>query len=248
MKHLVVSIHDVSPLTQETTAQILDDLHALGVPHMSLLVVPDHHHRVHFLHQPDFCKWLTAQSHDGHEAVIHGYFHQRARRHGESSRSKFITRFYTADEGEFYDIDEVQARELVKKARYEFAQIGLHPSGFIAPAWLLSVAAERALHALGIDYTTRLATILDLKNSRTHRSQSLVWSVRSRWRRSVSLAWNASLFERLRTNPLMRVSIHPTDLQHAKIWLQVRTLISRALEERAPITYQNWIDIRRSAS
>lgn len=240
MKHLVVSIHDVSPLTQAATEKILGELRALGVTRTSLLVVPNHHHRAPFLQDPEFCAWLVAQNNLGHEIVLHGYFHQRVRRSRESLFAKITTQFYTADEGEFYDLDEAAARDLVQKTRREFAEIGLQPCGFIAPAWLLSVAAERALRSLGLIYTTRLATIFHLPTSRVHPSQSLVWSVRNDWRRRVSLRWNAFLNNRLHANPLLRVSIHPPDCAHAEIWAQIRALISAALAERTPTTYQDW--------
>src|SRR5207302_5500085 len=129
-----VSIHDVSPLTRAATARILDELRALGVARTSLLVVPNHHRRGHFLDDADFCSWLRGLSDGGHEIVIHGYFHQRARRESESAKAKWVTRVYTADEGEFFDIAADAARELFEKARAEFARIGLHPAGFIAPA------------------------------------------------------------------------------------------------------------------
>ncbi|MCX6977177.1 MAG: hypothetical protein NTX04_04390, partial [Verrucomicrobia bacterium] len=72
-------------------------------------------------------------------------------------------------------------------------------------------------------------------------SQSLVWSVRSPLRRSISLLWNAFLFRRLHSNPLLRISIHPVDRHHPKIWSQIRRLLSAALTRRHPKTYQSWL-------
>ena len=240
-KALVVSVHDVSPRTREACAVILAALAELGVPSCSLLVIPDHHHRGHFLADADFCAWLRVQAQRGHEVVMHGYFHERARRDEESARTKLTTRLYTADEGEFYDLDRESARTLVLKAREEFDQVGLAPTGFISPAWLLSREAEEALRELGVKYTTRLGSVLDLQSGATHRSQSLVWSVRSGWRRQVSRAWNAFLFRRLKTRRLLRVSIHPVDVEHAAIWKQIRELVARALAEREPLTYEAWL-------
>ncbi|MHA3775035.1 DUF2334 domain-containing protein [Verrucomicrobiota bacterium sgz303538] len=243
MRHrsLVVSIHDVSPHTARACSDIVAELEQLGVARTSLLVVPDHHHRGHFLRDPSFCEWLTQQVQKGHEAVIHGYYHQRTRRTDESVTAKLTTRVYTADEGEFFDLERSVAAELVAKAREEFRTLDLEPSGFIAPAWLLSDAAEQALRDLGIRYTTRLGSVLDLTKEQKTSSQSLVWSVRSGWRRVVSLAWNASLFRRLQTAPLLRISIHPVDLQHSAIWRQIVRLTSAALESREPHTYESWI-------
>ena len=238
---LVVSLHDVSPRTRPACERILAELAMLGVQVTSLLMIPDHHHRGHFLDDAAFCEWLRDQSRGEHEAIIHGYFHQRSRRDGETPMAKAMTRFYTADEGEFYDLDREAARSLVLRALGEFRGIGLDPRGFIAPAWLLGVEAEAALRDLEIEYTTRLGSVLDLRNGIAHRSQSLVWSVRSAWRRAMSRVWNAFLFQRLAANPLLRISIHPVDIEHPAIWRQIRALISRALADRKALTYRAWL-------
>jgi predicted deacetylase len=244
---LVVSLHDVSPHTRENCEQALTALERLGVKQCSLLVIPDHHHRGHFLADPAFCEWLKAQADHGHEIVIHGYYHLRERRLGASAVQKLTTQFYTADEGEFYDLDRPTAAALVQAARADFQKLGLTPSGFIAPAWLLSREAEAALRDCGCDYTTRLGSVLDLPHARLHPSQSLVWSVRSAWRRKLSLAWNALLFRKLAANPLLRISIHPFDGKHRAIWTQISALIAWALSERTPLTYQNWLNMNRAS-
>jgi predicted deacetylase len=239
---LVVSLHDVSPHTRPACERIIMGLRALGSKAFSLLVIPNHHCRGHFLEDPAFCEWLKTQVQRGNEIVTHGYFHQRARRAGESTLQKLMTRVYTADEGEFYDLDGQGARDLVGRANAEFAQLGVAPRGFIAPAWLLGSKAEGALREMKIEYTTRLGSVIDLRTNTTHRSQSLVWSARSAGRRLTSIAWNALLFARLHSNPLLRISIHPMDIEHTAIWRQIRACVSRALATRVPMTYGRWID------
>ena len=242
---LVLSLHDVSPQTRSECAEILAELAGLGVKKCSLLVIPDHHRRGHFLADAECAAWLRAQADAGHELVMHGYHHQRARRDGESARAKLTTRIYTADEGEFFDLDRAAATALVEKARGDFRQLGVEPAGFIAPAWLLSAEAEAALCELGCAYTTRLGSVVDLQSGRVFHSQSLVWSVRSAWRRQASRVWNALLFRRLAANPLLRISIHPVDLRHPQIWRQIRELITRALADREPLTYHEWLTRQR---
>jgi uncharacterized protein len=238
---LVVSVHDVSPFTLQPAQAILGEMRRLGADRCSLLVVPDHHQRGNFLEDKSFCDWLLAQSREGHEIVIHGYYHRRGRKDNESAFQKLLTRAYTADEGEFYDIDEDLALRLVTRAQQEFASLGLHPRGFIAPAWLLSEGGEQALRKAGIQYTTRLGNVLNLRDGIKHDSASMVYSVRNSWRRALSLPWNASLFRRLKSNPLLRVSIHPPDPGHAKIWRQIAGCVALALEDRAPMTYWDWV-------
>ncbi len=246
-RSLVVSLHDVSPHTRADCTAILAELAALGVPRCSLLVVPDHHRGGHFLADVECVAWLQALASAGHELVVHGYHHQRARREDESVGVKFTTRLYTADEGEFYDLDRGAARALVEKARTDFRQLGVEPAGFIAPAWLLGAEAEAALREVGCEYTTRLGSVVELKTAKVFQSQSLVWSVRSAGRRQASRAWNALLFRQLAENPLLRISIHPVDRRHPQIWQQVRELIARALADREPLTYHEWL-IRQRAT
>ena len=155
-----------------------------------------------------------------------------------------VTRFYTQNEGEFYDLDAESALEAVSKAQAEFSELGLHPTGFIAPAWLLSLPAEEALRRAGCGYTTRIGNVLNLRTGARHDSQSMVYSVRNTWRRVVSLAWNAFLFRRLRDNPLLRVGIHPPDFEQRAIWGQIRQSISCALVDRKPLTYEKWVHVQ----
>jgi len=238
---LVVSIHDVSPFTQQATRTILAGLHELGVTRCSLLVVPDHHHKGHFLNDKNFRDWLVAMGGEGHEIVVHGYYHIRERRQNEGLWQKGMTRAYTAGEGEFYDIDESRAAQLAARAREDFARLDFYPPGFIAPAWLLSNAGENAVRKAGFQYTTRLRNVLSLTTGARHDTMSMVFSVRSAWRRAVSLAWNASLFHRLKPNPLLRISIHPPDYDHDSIRTQLAKYVALALEDRAPMTYWNWV-------
>ncbi|MEI6349831.1 MAG: polysaccharide deacetylase family protein [Verrucomicrobiota bacterium] len=238
---LVVSVHDVSPLTRSATERILEELNALGVECCSLLVIPDHHRQGHYLDDPDFCQWLRCRVAKGDEVVIHGYCHRRDRRAEESFKEKITTRIYTAGEGEFFDIAGADALRIVSEARQEFRKIGIIPHGFIAPAWLLSEGGEQALRALGISYTTRLSGIYDFEHARIYTSQSLVWSVRSAWRRLASRCWNAHLFRKLQKSPLMRIGIHPPDIEHPAIWQQITALTRQALAERRPVTYEGYL-------
>ena len=221
---------------------MLAQLGRAGVSSCSLLVVPDYHRTGRSLGDLAFAGWLRELPTQGHEIVIHGFYHQRARRAGESAWQKFISRIYTADEGEFYDIDYEAALRLMRGAQQEFAAHGFRPTGFIAPAWLLSAEAERAAIDAGFRYTTTLRGVRDFAFGEEILSQSLVYSVRSPWRCAVSLGWNRMLFRRLTKNPLLRLGLHPPDINHPRIWHQIHTLVGRALRDRRPTTYEDWLD------
>lgn len=238
---LVVSIHDVAPATQPEVAEFVRKLAALQVPLSSLLVVPDYHHQGRSMSNAGFREWLSDLDHLGHEVVLHGFYHQRDRRLNESSRDKLITRFYTADEGEFYDLGYDEALRRINEALEDFRAHGFRPEGFVAPAWLLGADAERAAIDAGMTYTTTLRRVRDFVARQEVASQSLVYSVRSSWRRGVSLGWNRWLFSRLADSGLLRLSLHPPDLAHQEIWRQIEELIRLALRDREVMTYQTWL-------
>ncbi len=238
---LVVSVHDVAPATQSASEKIIAAMARNGARFCSLLVVPDYHHRGRSMDDRAFVQWLRDLEEAGHEIVLHGYFHQRPRQPNETLRAKMITRSYTSDEGEFYDLGYAEAFARISRARDEFLGAGLKPRGFIAPAWLLSAAGERAALDAEMEYTTRLTTVRDLRTSQTTASRSLVYSVRNSWRRAASLAWNGALARGLTQTPLLRLGLHPPDLEHAAVWRQITRSVAQFSERRTPTTYRDWI-------
>jgi predicted deacetylase len=245
---LVVSIHDIAPSTRANTEKILANLAQHQVDACSLLVVPDYHRQGRSLADLGFRSWLEEMNASGHEIVLHGFFHERARRNNETPREKIVTRFYTADEGEFFDLGYADTLRLIREARQDFDAHGFYPNGFIAPAWLLGAEAERAAIDAGMTYSTTLRTVRDFAAGQTFTSQSLVYSVRSGWRRTMSLAWNRSLFRRLTNNPLLRLGIHPPDITHRRIWRQIGKIIDAALRDRQAMTYRDWLGQKSAIS
>jgi predicted deacetylase len=242
---MVVSLHDVAPSTQQIANTIISELARRGVNVCSLLVVPDYHHQGLFTRNQQFVSWLRSLEADGHEIVIHGYFHERPCRAEESFRDKFVTRFYTQQEGEFYDLTYDEALQRIAAAQNEFRANGLKPRGFVAPAWLLSKEAERAARDAGMEYTTRLHKVCDLRVGDEFAARSIVYSVRRSWRRGISRICNATLFRYLEGKPLLRISLHPPDYLHPTIWWQVTGMIERAIGSRTATTYQDWIAQQR---
>jgi uncharacterized protein len=244
-RSLIVSLHDVMPATQVKAAKILEDLKTWGVRTASLLVVPDYHGHGNAMENATFVTWLRDLEIDGYEIVLHGYFHQRPRQSGEKFSDKLLTRIYTKDEGEFFDLEYQEAFSRITRARDEFRKAGLSPVGFVAPAWLLSSEAERAARDAEMQYTTRLSSVVDLLTGKTQPAQSLAYSTRSAWRERLSLVWNAVLVRGIEIRQLVRLSIHPGDIQQPRIWRQIRRVIERLTRARNAITYRDWIEEQR---
>jgi len=241
MKSLVVSLHDVSPVTQILCEEILAQLRKLGIDQTSLLVIPNYHRRAPISEDSAFRRWLAQKIESGHEPVLHGYFHQRQKQGADSFGVKLRTEIYTAGEGEFFDLSAEEASARVERGLDDLAFLERKIVGFIAPAWLLGADAEIALRSAGFLYTTRLGRVQTFGRFADIRAQSLVWSTRTPWRALTSLAWNRWLALRMARAPLIRIGIHPPDLQHPRVWEQVRRLAAETSRCRECVSYEKFV-------
>ena len=242
VKKLVVSLHDVSPLTQTLCEEILAQLRPLGIDQTSLLVIPNHHRQAAVSENSSFGNWLVRKVEAGHEPVLHGYFHKREKKDADSFWARLTTEIYTAGEGEFFDLSTEEASIRVQQGLEDLAFLPRKIVGFVAPAWLLGANAEIAIRKLGFLYTTRLGTVRTFGRCADIRSQSLVWSTRAPWRVVMSLAWNRCLAIRLSRAPLIRIGIHPLDLQHLGVWEQVRRLAAETRRCRECVSYEKFVE------
>lgn len=130
IRSLVVSIHDVAPATRGEC----DALRRLvrHVP-VSLLAVPRYHGRRWDAATTD---WLRALARDGDEHVVHCLVHQDARGRDGAEFGRRDSLGDTIDRVSFA-VAEVRAR-------------GVHPAGFVAPAYAHPGALERALRTSGL--------------------------------------------------------------------------------------------------
>jgi uncharacterized protein len=92
----------------------------------------------------------------------------------------------------------------------------------------------------GFAYTTTRSGIYRLPDWTHTLSPSLVCTVRSAWRRSMSQALNAASFALAQRGRLLRLSLHPVDAQYPEVMEQWRGWIVRALETHAPATKLQW--------
>jgi len=243
-KSLIVSLHDAHPGSHAAIAEQVAFLGDHGINRSSILVVPEFHHRGTVLLDPAFCAAVSAWQAQGHELVLHGYFHDRQESPPERLSTLFWTRLYTSREAEFLDLPGETARLRLERGRALFASQGWRTTGFIAPAWLMAEGLPNLLAEMGFAYTNRLREIIPLLpgvNRLTH-SQSLCYSTRAAWRRTASCIWNKRLFGRLRATEVIRLSLHPRDLEFPLIRRQLDQILRASLKHGfQPITYGDYV-------
>lgn len=240
---VIVSLHDVAPEKYDLVRKQFDDLQSLGIKRMSLLAVPYYHGRKTILEDKTLSNWLHNIQEQGHEIVLHGWLHQKldALSEGKSFRNWFFDSVYTSKESEFHRLSYEEAHQKIAAGLKQFHQVGLNPRGFIAPAWLMNANVERAAKDHCLIYTNTISEIIHLPSNRRIQARSCVWSTRAAWRRSCSVLWNGILSKKLKSSDVLRVSLHPSDLEYPFIWSQIKDILRAALKSRQPLTYRDWI-------
>jgi hypothetical protein len=100
------------------------------------------------------------------------------------------------------------------------------------------------LAEMGFAYTTRLKEIIPLLpgTNRVTTSQSLCYSTRASWRRFASALWNKQLFGKLKETNLVRLSLHPRDLEFPLIRRQIDQIVRASLKRGfVPTTYAEYV-------
>lgn len=238
-RQLIVSFHDLHPGSRAQCERFLAMMLELGVARTTLLVVPRWHGALPCDEDREFVGWLQARAAEGHEINLHAYVHEATAVTG-SAVQRAMGKHYTAGEGEFYQIDEVEAEKRLREGlRVVRDGCDVPVWGFTAPAWLLSDAGRVALTKLGFHYTTRWGAVELLQRRRIITAPVLVWSVRAAWRRVCSCCWVRLWGALKRRAPVLRIAVHPVDFAHPSIVASVRAVIARNLRGREAVCYRD---------
>jgi uncharacterized protein len=239
---LVVSLHDVHPSSLSAVERQRSELRQVGVRKFSLLVVPNWHAQEPLEGNSAFIATVSRWASEGDEIVLHGYTHSCVGL-PEAKRDLFWTRLYTSREAEFLVVPADECRRRLTLGRALFDSFGWNAVGFIAPAWLMAPHVTSTLRDLGFAYTTTRTDVVPLwTHASPVRSPSLCYSTRSSWRRVASRVWNPCLLRTRRHSSVLRVSLHPGDIEHPTVWNQIKTLISASIDAgRTATTYRDFI-------
>ena len=247
-KFLIVSVHDVAPPFEKEVEQILGRLKELGVPRCSLLVVPDYHHGGRADRNAAWAGRLKRWQADGHEAVLHGYFHHAKEKSSPGLKNAFLRNVYTSSESEFLELDAAEAEKRLRLGLEVFAGVGLRTRGFVAPAWLMNEEVLKVLGKLEFDYTNTLKKIIDLKSGRVSNAWAQVYSSRAAWRRCTSVVWNEFLWRQNQGSEVVRMSVHPPEVRYPMLWNHLESLVRRSVQGRKTLTYIDFVDRLRAGS
>jgi predicted deacetylase len=234
-RRLCISLHDVAPATLDECANALAFLDDLRLGPVALLVVPDYHGLGRADRDDRFAAFIESRILRGDEIVLHGYRHIDLAPPARCIREWLTRRVYTDSEGEFSQLDFETARTRILRGLVVLRSAGWHPTGFVAPAWLMSTPALSALEETPLRYCATREAVVVLQSGHRIPAPSLVISARSVWRRALSPVWNQALLARHASSRVVRAALHPADLRYPAMEQLWRRLFAQ-LADREIVT------------
>lgn len=219
---------------------MLDDA---GARPLSLLVIPNYHHRAPVRDDRAFQRAMDARLALGDELVLHGLFHVDAEPPPRTVRGFIERRVLTRSEGEFAALPMQAAAWRISQGVEMFKALGWPLHGFVPPAWLLSAPARAAFSRCGhpFSYVTSRRGIHRLPDWRFERTANLCYSPSSAPRRALSALAIRHELHHARDTPLLRISLHPQDARVPGVLRHWERLIGDALAHRRPLTKHQWV-------
>lgn len=238
--YLLVSLHDVSPLTLAACRDVVDVLADTGIPPSALtvLVVPFHEARIPLDEHPPTIAFLRELAGQGATLVLHGYTHRMV----ESPRTPLAwlaARWFARGEGELAACSAAQTEHRLAQAAaiFERAALGARPYGFVPPAWLMSSGAAAAIDAQGFAFHERFSGIVCGRNVVGRRL--IGWGSRTAIEALATSSW--AWVQSHRAPADTRLAVHPPDVRRRmtrrSLIRTVRTLASRL----APVSYATYL-------
>lgn len=221
---VLLSLHDVAPPFLRQLHALWSQCLALGA-RPALFVVPNWHGAHPIERDARFIDWLLARVDQGARIVLHGD------RHDEVGTRRVLLDHCraagrTANEGEFLSLEYHEASARIGRGLSRLGGCGLTPIGFVPPAWLARAATRDAARDAGLAMTEDASRIHLLRQGRALRSPALRWSARTPLRAALSAVVADARWMAQRHAPLMRVALHPSDVDDAS----TRASLERSLE------------------
>jgi predicted deacetylase len=227
---LLVTIHDVTPALQPRVETLWRMCAERGVK-PGLLIVPEWHGSSPVERDPAFGAWVRARAEDGAEIFLHGERHDEAGL-PRTWRDDFRAYGRTNKEGEFLTLDYAAARERIDRGLERLRSIGLEPIGFVPPAWLAKPDTHQAVKDAGLAVSEDDTAIYAHRTDVAFASPVVRWSARGAFRAWGSVVQERSRWILQRRAAVVRIALHPADLDHPAVvrslgvaldaWLSVR--------------------------
>jgi predicted deacetylase len=243
---LLVSLHDVSPLTVEDCRRAVDLLIELGVgaPALTVFVIP-HHEGVTTIdaHAPTVA-FLRGLADAGACLAMHGLTHRMP---GRALSPAGIVRahLFARGQGELYKSDAADAQRRLDEGAALLRRAGLDEAtrAFVPPAWQLSPAAREVVERAGFEFYERFGGIVQGDGLRARRL--IGWGSLNPVEAVATQIWAGA--QSLRSPADTRLAVHPADMRRPGQARAVGRAIRRLLPRMRAMSYRAFLQSPRPA-
>jgi uncharacterized protein len=222
----LLAIHDVWPGNFPLVAGYLARLRSLGARRIALLAVPAYHGAPPMDGNPEFISWMREEAALGTELFLHGYHHlMRELCEGEpgegpgktpsgarrSAWGRFVNRRLVEREAEFCGLPRADRSRIFAAGLDAWRRTGLPLSGFVAPTWHGAPPRE-VMRDAGLGLWETRFRLMHLPSGRAAFVPPLAWG-RSKATGETSLTGGKAWLAALARLPLVKVALHPGDLE-----------------------------------
>lgn len=241
---LLVSIHDVSPVTLAETRDAIDLVGRAGVPPSALtvLAVPFHAEQISLADDDATTRYLRELVAAGATLVSHGYTHRMVGR-ARTPWQWLLTRWFARDEAELALCDGDETARRLDAAAAIFAAAELEPYGFVPPAWLLSAAAA-AVVVGRFPFVETFGGIAIGDGPQTAR-RLVGWGSLTAIEALATSAF--AWLQSRRRSADTRLAIHPPDLRRRRTRRSLERTLARMVPKLEPMSYRTYIAERGAA-
>ena len=217
-KKIVVSVHDITPRFHDECAEIFRTLDKLNVSQRSLLITPNFAGKFPIDKDEKFISMMKNEKETGAELALHGLVHQNF---------------------EFYKKNYAEAKLSLQTGIKLFENaFGFAPKGFVAPQWLESKGALKAVQELGFSYAGVLRKIIYFESG----AQFKTFPLNFDWGNSLldhTIALINKAVASFRKSGLIRFAVHPMDIPNG-VFEKEMDLLSNLLKKNwTPVSYEN---------
>ncbi|MEO6772069.1 MAG: DUF2334 domain-containing protein [Kofleriaceae bacterium] len=237
---LLISIHDVSPLTLSGCREAVAILTDAGVPEsaLTLLVIPFHREEVPLDQHEPTLRFVHEHERRGATLVAHGYTHQMH----AAPRTPWrwlAARWFARGEGELAGCDTATTHARLDHADAIFVRAGLanRVRGFVPPAWMLSSGAATAIRARGYEFYETFAGIVI--RERVLARRLIGWGSLTVVEASATASWARV---QVRRRPCdTRLAVHPPDLARPTTRRSLLRTVRALLDQLRPVSYAAYV-------
>lgn len=242
---LLISLHDVSPLTLSECEQAVALLAELGVgaSALTVLAIPNHEGRAPIDAHPATIQFLRGLEERGARLVMHGLTHRMSGR-AWTPLGFFRAHLFARGQGEFHASDAEEANRSLDEGTAILRRAGLERAtdSFVPPAWLLSPAARAVVTERGFDF-------YELFNGIFHHGHRYARRVIGWGSLSALEAVATSIYADLQSATSsvdVRVAIHPADMRMPGQKRAVRRAVTRLLGRMRSESYTTYLSHQRN--